>query len=127
MPFDLAETKRKARQALHGLAGVRALYTGPEDGAEPVGLFVRWHAKHAVPMGDLDNQGYAELMAGIDRLVFNESNLAAPVQDDGTTATAVTLRRNGTVEFPQYSAAFTLDQRDPSDGPENVYWTVTRD
>lgn len=127
MPFDLSETKRKARQALHGLAGVAALYTGPQDDAEPVTLYVRWHNKTARPVGDLENGGYSEILTGIDRLVFLQTNLDAPLQPDGTTADAVTLAHRGSVEFEQYGITLSLDVQEPSDGPENVYWTVVRE
>lgn len=127
MAFDLAETKRTARQALHGLAGVLAYYTGPQDGAVAVELYVRWHNKLARPVGDLENGGYAEILAGVDRLVFNADNLAAPIQSDGTTAGPVTLARLGTVEFRQYDMTFSLEHTEPSDGPLNVYWTVVRE
>ncbi len=125
MGFDLSETKRQARQALHSLAGVAALYTSPYEETS-VTLYVRFHNKSARPVGDLENGGYAEILTGIDRLVFQESNLAAPLQPDGTTAAAVTLAAQGTVEFETYGLTFSLDVLEPPDGPENVYWTVVR-
>ena len=127
MPFDLAETKRKARQTLHGLASVIVLYTGPEDGAQPVELRARWHNKKSVPVGDLDSQGFADILATVDKLVFNQSNLAAPEQSDGMVAAAVTLKRLGTVEFAAYGVTFYLEGSEPGDGPENVYWSVVRE
>jgi uncharacterized protein RhaS with RHS repeats len=125
MGFDLSETKRKARQTIHGLAGVVASYTAP-DAETSTELKVRFHNRAAVQVGDMDNSGYADMFAGVDRLVFSQSNLDAPEQADGTTAAAVTLARNGEVEFEQYGLTFVLDTKMPPDGPENVYWLVTR-
>jgi hypothetical protein len=87
---------------------------------------VRWHNKLARPVGDIENGGYAEILAGVDRLVFSQENLDAPLQADGTIAAPVILKRNGIVEFPQYDMAFKLDVPEPGDGPINVYWAVTR-
>ncbi len=126
MAFNLATTKRQARQALHGLAGVAVTYTPPGVSPTPVVLTARWHNKTARPVGDLDSGGYAEIIAGIDRLVFNQANLDAPLQPDGSTAAAVRLKRTGQVRFDDYDITFSLDVLEPSDGPLNVYWSVVR-
>lgn len=119
MSFNMADTKRKARQVLHGLASVSATYTGPEVGAEVVPITVRWHNKIARPIGDLENTGYAEILSGVDRLIFSASELGD---------LAVNLERNGTVVIPEYdNYTFTLDLKEPGDGPENVYWSVSRE
>jgi hypothetical protein len=117
MAFDLYETKLKARQALHGLASTSASYAGPGDQAGDV--TVRWHNKTAIAVGELEGAGYASLFAGIDKLIFQQSNL-----DEAE----VTLATGGVVTITKYGVdyVFTLDSRLPNDGPENVYWTVTK-
>lgn len=117
MSFSLAELKRDARRALHDTLAVDATYSDPAL-AEPVAIKVRYHSK-IVRTGDMESGGYAEIIAGIDRLVFDRAALA----DLG-----VILVRRGRVIIADYDdATFILADRDPSDGPHTVIWTVTRD
>lgn len=126
MGFDLAETKRAARQALHGLASIAVSYSD-DTLSEPVVVTVRYHNKLSRPIdGGFESDGLAQILASVDRLVFSESNLAAAPQPDGSTV-AVELRHRGVITIPQYNLAFSLDTLEPSDGPENVYWTVVRE
>lgn len=120
MAWDLLKAKLKARQALHARLAVSAVYTDEANPAPGVGLAVRWHTKLA-RAGNLQGGFDAEIIEGIERLVFQQSEL---------TSKGITLARGGLVEiaFPENlgTVVFELDVEGEPDGPENVYWTVTR-
>lgn len=132
--MSLADIKAKARRAIHGKLAVAATlidedhptglifaddYTGP-------GLAVRYHNK-IDRNGDLDGD-YAEIIDGIDRLVFNDENLAAvsaALEDNGEAP--LVLARAAVVTIPEYKGLrFTLDSQEPPDGPLEVIWVVAR-
>lgn len=114
MPFDFASAKALARRTVHETLGVRALYE--DDTVTPaVEVRARWHNK-IDRFGDLDNQSYAELIQGIDRIIF-----------DSVVARATGMKRGGTVTFPDYgSIAFKLMVREPGSGPVIEAWEVAR-
>lgn len=115
-----AEAKADARQAIHDRLAVSANYTlgatEVRDDPEGLRLTVRWHNKLA-KVGQLDGGFDAQLIEGIDRLVFNEPQLLA---------LGIELARNAIVEVPSWRASFQLAAREPNDGPLNIYWQVTR-
>lgn len=117
----MAEIKTQARSKLHKLAAVPALYfPSPDPDEESVGVTIRWHNKIAAT-GDLDGQ-YAQALDAVDRLVFHEDDLNDPLRDE-----PVVLKYAGEVVVPAYgNVTFSLDQREPSDGPGRVVWTVAR-
>ena len=118
MAFSLSETKRIARQAVHGLASIAVLYNDATLIA-PVTVTARYHNKLSRPMdGGFEGDGYAQIIESIDRLIFSETNL---------TEADVELRQGGTVTFEDYNIVFVLDVLEPPNGPENVYWTVVRE
>jgi hypothetical protein len=80
-----------------------------------IGLRVRWHDKFGAPIGDIGGGEYARAFENIDKIIFDADELS----DRG-----LTLRRGGVVTLPGYT--FTLDVREPTDGPLKVIWTVTR-
>lgn len=114
--FDFAALKQRSRLALHGTMAVPAVYEDSQTSATP-GVTVRWHNKLA-RNGKGETGFDAEIIEGIDRLVFQESNLALA---------GITLRRNGrvTIDYKGVVAVFTLEAEEPQDGPENVYWSVS--
>lgn len=86
--------------------------------AVPVeGLHVRWQSRFTAAIGDIPGGDYARLFENIDKLVFDADELAEKT---------VALRRGGVVTFVDYDYQFTLDVREPVDGPVAVVWTVTR-
>jgi hypothetical protein len=120
MGFDFADLKQFSRQQLHDTLAVAALYSHPTL-ADPVDVGVRWHDR-IIQFGDLQhggmsNEGYAEVIEGIDQLVFDRGELVTK---------ALVLVRGGIVEIPQYELKFALDTRKPIDGPVNEAWQVTR-
>lgn len=114
MAFDFASVKAQARRVLHDTLAVQAFYQdnsmiGPEE------IRARWHNKQVLPMGDLNNEGYADVLEGVDRIVL------FPGDTPG-----ITFRKNGTVTFPDYGLAFTLDTLEPRSGALQAVWKVTR-
>lgn len=132
--MSLADIKAKARRLLHARAAVPALlrdedhpaglifatdYTGP-------GLTVRYHNK-IDRSGDLDGD-YSEIIDGIDRLVFNDENIAAvSAALEANGEAPLSLARAAVVTIPDYKGLrFTLDSQQPPDGPLEVVWVVAR-
>ncbi len=117
---DLSVIKARARRAIHNRAAVPALYFATPSETEPVDVRVRWHNKIAAT-GDLDGQ-YAQALDAIDRLIFHFDDLNVATRDE-----PVRLKYAGEVVIPGYeNVTFSLDQREPSDGPGEVKWTVAR-
>lgn len=132
--MSLADIKAKARRAIHGKLAVPASLTDDshpsglifaEDYTGP-GLLVRYHNK-IDRNGDLDGD-YAEVIDGIDRLVFNDENLAAvsaALEENGEPP--LSLARAAVVTIAEYKGLrFTLDSQEPPDGPLEVIWVVAR-
>lgn len=131
MAFSFAKAKALVRRTVHKTFGVPALYKDSSL-STPVGISARWHNK-IERIGDLDNQGYAEIIQGIDRVIFDVSD-----------ARRIGIKRHGEIYFPELSAglgvslggnlggsgdgppAFILTAREPSSGPHEEVWLVTR-
>lgn len=92
-----ADTKRAARLRVHAQFAVSAEYTGPALGSSPIPCNVRVHTKIA-RYGDLDREGFAEVVEDINRVIFLQSE--------------VTPARKGLVTI--YSGhEFTIDTIEP--------------
>lgn len=116
MPFNFAKAKVALRRTVHKTFGVQAFYSDSTV-TVPVEMSARWHNK-IDRFGDLDNQGYAELIQGIDRVIF-----------DVAEARTVGVRRGGEIRFPELGdpqPAFILNTREPDSGPHDEVWSVTR-
>lgn len=118
MTFSWAETKAEARRAVHGIFAVPAVHTeGRPNGQQRI-CTVRWHVRGNRLMGDLQGQGFAEVIANVDRLAFNAEQLA----EAGITR----LMRGDTIEIASLgNAKFRLDSQLPDDGPVTQVWEVT--
>lgn len=115
--FDFAQLKHDARRAIHDTMKVTCGYVAP--GVPPgTQLGVRWHNK-INRMGDLENQGYAEIVEGIDRMIFDLAELSEK---------GITLTRDGLVTLPALMGGieFALDVQEPDTGPIERIWLVTR-
>lgn len=109
-----SEAKRAARRAVHDALAGAAFYTD-DTLAAPVALAVRWHNRQIVDGG---GDGFAAVVEGLNRLIFDADELAAK---------GVTLRRNGLVTLVDYADMVVgLDILRPSDGPIGVVWDVVR-
>lgn len=103
------------RQVVHKTLSVSALYS--DSLVTNIPITVRWHSKISVH-GDLENQGYAQILEGVDRLIFYDAELVAA---------SLALKRGGLIVIPKYqNATFALDALNPTDGPVNVIWSVAR-
>lgn len=72
--MNWADTKRQARLRVHAQFAVSAEYTPPLAGATPIPCQVRLHNKIA-RFGDLDREGYAEVVEDINRVIFLQSEV----------------------------------------------------
>ena len=123
MPFDFASAKTRSRQVVHSTLAVAAVYTDA-DHTTPVPVTVRWHSKLA-RAGALEGGFGVEVIEGIDRLVFNRDELAVAVKADADDpGTPLELASLGVVYIESYDARFSLEAREPYDGPVSEYWTV---
>jgi hypothetical protein len=112
---DFADLKAAARKAVHDQFSVSATYNDSTL-PSPVQVRVRWHNR-LLQQGDLSPGGYANIIEGVNRIVFSAEQIA----DLG-----LILRSRGTVQIPDYAATFALATREPTDGPVNVTWNVDR-
>lgn len=132
--MSLADIKARTRRALHGRLAVSAdlvdadhatglLFAEDYEGAR---LTVRYHNK-LDRSGDLDGD-YAEIIEGIDRLVFLDENVAE-VSDalEANLEAPLMLSRGARVTIPEYKdLVFVLDSQEPPDGPSETIWVVAR-
>ncbi len=123
MAFDFSKAKLLVRQTVHETLAVQAFYRDSSMNAY-VPVKARWHNK-IDRMGDLDNQSYAELIQGIDRVIFSAEE-----------ARTLGVKRGGEIMFSGYSPSndsgeggdlrFTLQVREPAGGPFEEVWEVSR-
>lgn len=127
VPSVIAGLKKQSRLALHRAMAVSAVYQ--DDSTPPTWITVRQHNRLA-RNGSMEGGYDTEIIEGIDRLVFNETDLAvnAVVVETGLPPeTPVVLRSAGLVTIPEYKGAkYELEAEEPSDGPESIYWSVSR-
>lgn len=115
MGFDFAAAKAQARQAVHDTLKVAATVevfpgNGPQD------ITVRWHDR-INRFGNLENTGWAEVIEGIDRLIFNIPEL---------TSKGIVLTDKSSVTLLASGLKFRLDAKQPVDGPVEEIWVVVR-
>lgn len=114
MGFDFASVKAQARRVLHDTLAVQAFYQDHSMSA-PEEIRARWLNKSNVLTGDIDNQGYAEVLEAVDRIVL--------FPDD---TPSIQFKTGGTVQFPGYGLSFVLDTREPKNGPLSQVWKASR-
>ncbi len=109
MAFDFAAAKSHLRRVVHDTLGVVAFYSD-DVVSDPLEVKARWHNKLEL-FGDPNNEGYAQVLQGIDRIILIPSDYPG-----------VTFKRGGVFEFPSYNMTFKLDTREPNDGPLKQVW-----
>lgn len=120
--MGLSAIKQEARLAIHETMGEPCTYTDNGDPAIPTAeqiaaglvLTARFHTKTKTQIGDNDG---LSVMEPIEKVVFNQAQL---------DALELELEQGAVIHFPGYGLSVTLDSDLDPDGPENVYWTVTR-
>lgn len=120
--FDWMSVKALARGTVHDTFRVPATYQDNTLDA-PVDISVRYHTKIA-QTGDLESAGYAEVLVGVDRIIFNRDELSSAL-----VGSPLKLRHKGvvTLTHPKFNGAqFWLETREPIDGPVDEIWNVTR-
>lgn len=111
MAYDRAASIAAARRAVHSTMGVSAFYEDSQSGR--VGLRVRWHNRIAI-QGDLVEAGYANIIDGVNRVVFDKAEL----DEKG-----VILSRGGEVTMGD-GTVLILDHQEPVVGPIEIIWGV---
>lgn len=109
MAFSFATAKSRLRRVVHNALAVDATYVD-DSMSEPVEIKARWHNK-IDRFGDPLEQGYAEIVQGVDRIGF------IPEDYPG-----MTFKKGGVVAFPDYGNAFSLQVLEPSDGVLTRWW-----
>ncbi|QJI52237.1 hypothetical protein [Cronobacter phage JC01] len=114
----IAEVKAKARRAVHSAFRLDATYQDASlDAAVPV--TVRWHNRIVI-QGDYDSSGYANIIDGIERIIFNREELDALGIDPRSGGVLV-------ITEPGFdNAVLYLDAREPMVGPIEEKWWVKR-
>lgn len=110
-----AEYKALCRQTVHDVLAVSALYSDSTL-SQPVPITARYHTKLAL-MGNLDHQGYAQVIEGLKYIIFNRPEV---------TSLGLTLRQRGTVTFPDYGISLVLDVLDEHDDQIEIKWSVVK-
>ena len=120
-PMGLSAIKNAARLAIQDRMGEPCSYSfgtdvvpTEEQTLAGLKLTARFHTKAKLHMGDGDG---LSVMEPIEKVVFNSTELEA---------LGLVLEQNAEVHFPGYELTVVLDQQLDGDGPQNVYWTVTR-
>ena len=119
--FDFAAAKVASRQIVHDTLAVDAVYYDADTPSTPI--TVRFHTKLATA-GALSDGFSAEIIEGIHRLVFNANELIAARGGEG-----LYMKQGGYVLMtnPAYiNMRFCLESEEPTDGPQNYYWTVSQ-
>lgn len=106
------EAMAALRRDVHEVFALPCRYTGP--GEPPRDLSVRFHDKNRQQVS-VDTTGWATIMEGVTRVVFNREELADK---------NVTPRVNGKVYFWVNDLELKLVLMDPYDGPVEERWTV---
>lgn len=114
--MSFLDIKARSRRRIHAAFAVPCvLFRDPVS----TNLTARLHDKMTVG-GDLNGEGYASIIEGVIRAVFNREELATA---------GVTLARGDNITFPNYQGTgqdvvLVLDARDEYDGPITEKWSV---
>lgn len=115
MAFNFADAKAQARRAVHDTLGVPA-HIKSTSVSTPEPITARLHEATTL-YGDLLDQGFAQTLEPVDRIVLIPSDFPM----------GVTSRQNSEVTFEHRPGIiFVLNIKEPSDGPLEEVWQVTR-
>lgn len=109
MPFDFASLKANTRRVVHNTLGVSASYVD-NSMSTPAPIIARLHNKVAL-YGDPENEGYAEMVEGVYRIVLIPSDTPD-----------LNFKRGGKVKFANDDRTYVLDVLEPQAGPLERIW-----
>lgn len=114
--FDFTSAVAAMRKTVHAVMSTPAEYQAPGSTVRQ-GVSVRWHDK-LVLNGNIGDTGYADVIEGIDRAIFDRDQLAQA---------SIVLLRGGKIHLPAAynGAVLTLEALEKTDGPVNVTWKVS--
>lgn len=118
MPFDFAAAKATAARVVHDTFKVEAWCT-PPGSSEGVLLHVRCHSRQTL-QGNLTDEGYADYIEGVDRVIFDADELSEKNVD---------LKRAWQIMPTSdifMGVAFSLDAKEQFTGPIKEVWKVSR-
>lgn len=118
--FDWGQTKAMGRRAVHATFAIPVSYvpkgtTTPLETALGTPLTARLHNRVQV-QADALSGGYAQIIEGITKCVFNVEELAAQ---------GIIPAKGDKVTFVEYGITVILDTRDTPNGPINDIWNVS--
>lgn len=113
--FNWNELKAETRRIVHDTFAGASLYSDVTL-STPVALNVRWHNKIA-RNGELESGGYAEVVEGVERVIFDREEL----QKKG-----VQVRAHGLVVLED-GTRLRLQVSEPVVGPITLTWEVARE
>ncbi|ECH9559507.1 hypothetical protein ZT45_20930 [Salmonella enterica subsp. enterica] len=119
MASNFAAIKAKARRDVHASLSVAARYENYAQDVIVDDISVRWHNKIAI-MGDLENGGYANVIEGIERIIFmrDELNAKGIMLSEGDS---IIMTAEGCE-----NARLVLKTQEPIVGPVEIVWQVAR-
>lgn len=118
MPSNFAAIKAKARRDIHDGLSIAATHRAVLSGLI-TDLAVRWHSKQVL-LGDFQDTGYANVVEGIERIIFDREELQAK---------SVILREGDviTITAEGYdNVQLMLKVREQVRGPIEQPWEVAR-
>ena len=114
MPYDRAASIAAARRAVHSTMSKEVSYEDP-DSPGLVTLRVRWHNRIAI-QGDLVEAGYANVIDGVNRVVFDKVEL----DEKGVVPARGAKITTGDGDV------LVLDHMEPTAGPIEIIWGVAK-
>lgn len=123
--MNFLDLKAKGRRTVHSAFAVPCvLARGTRGGSADFPLTARFHNRMVLG-GDIASEGYAGIIEGVQRVIFNREQLLV----SGYLGAALVLARGDQITFADYngsgqSVTIVLDVRDPYDGPIDEKWTV---
>ena len=120
MTFDWAATKAAGRRAVHATFAVAVVHTpkGTTTPSVPAlgnSLTARLHNRVTVQADGISG-GYAQIIEGVTKVVFNREEIAAQ---------GIAPGKGDKVTFTEYGITVILDTRDTPNGPIDDIWNVS--
>lgn len=119
MASRFASIKAKARRDVHASLSVSARYESYSRDIIEDNISVRWHNKQQL-MGDLDSGGYAQMLEGIERIIFMQDEMVS-------RGIALSIGDTIIITAEGYgNARLVLKLKEPVIGPVEEIWQVAR-